>query len=481
MDMSIKQIMEPRSVAVVGASRNPAKLGAIILRNLVNLGFNGCIYPVNPNASEIMGLKAYPSVKDIPGEVDLAVIAVPAPQVPDVVRDCAEKMVKGVVVISSGFKDIGEQGAAIEERIVEIARKAGIRIFGPNTTGLLNASKRLATTFVPLSGLRSGDVSIIAQTGLFAGAMLEWLITSQKFGISKVIGLGNKCDVDDAEALEYLGNDPETRVILMYIEGVRDGRRFIEAARQVVGRKPIIILKSGRTEAGSKAALTHTGSLTGSSQIFNAVCRQLGLIQVLSFEEMVDLAKAFTLLPLPRGGRVAIASITGAGSVLAADSCAEHGLTVAQLSSKSLEVIQSKLPPWSRASHPIDLEPLVENMPKAIEAYNLALNTALNDENVDSMIAVLLAPHEYWRESKFWVSDEELREAFTEIRRIYSEKPLVIHLMGAKPAVDRWTEILEEIKIPVYPSIERCVKALATLVNYAKTREANIYLQQQDT
>jgi len=241
MDMSIKQIMEPRSVAVVGASRNPAKLGAIILRNLVNLGFNGCIYPVNPNASEIMGLKAYSSVKDIPGEVDLAVIAVPAPQVPDVVRDCAEKMVKGVVVISSGFKDIGEQGAAIEERIVEIARKAGIRIFGPNTTGLLNASKRLATTFVPLSGLRSGDVSIIAQTGLFAGAMLEWLITSQKFGISKVIGLGNKCDVDDAEALEYLGNDPETRVILMYIEGVRDGRRFIEAARKVGGRKPRII------------------------------------------------------------------------------------------------------------------------------------------------------------------------------------------------------------------------------------------------
>ena len=469
--MSIKPLMEPESVAVVGASRNPAKLGAIVLRNLVSLGFNGRIYPVNPNANEIMGFKAYSSIKDIPDNVDLAVIVVPAPQVLEIVRDCAEKRVKGIVIISSGFKDIGEQGALIEKQIVEIARKAGIRIFGPNTTGLLNSSNKLTTTFVPLSELRRGDVSIIAQTGLFAGAMLEWLTTSQKFGVSKVIGLGNKCDVDDAEALEYLGSDPETRVILIYIEGVKDGRRFIEAARQVAGRKPIIILKSGRTEAGAKAALTHTGSLAGSSQIFNAVCRQLGLIQVVSFEEMVDLAKAFTLLPLPRGDRVAIASITGAGSVLAVDSCIEHGLTVAQLSSRSLEVIQSRLPSWSRVFHPIDLEPLVENMNNAIEAYRLALNTALSDENVDSMLAVLLASHKYWKDSKFWVDEGELREAFIELKRTYSEKPLVIHLMGGKPAVDRWSEILEEAGIPVYSSIERSVKALATLVNYAKLRK----------
>ncbi|MEM2793657.1 MAG: CoA-binding protein, partial [Candidatus Methanomethylicia archaeon] len=225
--MSIKPLIEPESVAVVGASRNPAKLGAIVLRNLINLGFNGRIYPVNPNANEIMGLKAYPSVKSIPDNVDLAVIVVPAPQVLDVVRDCVEKKVKGIVIISSGFKDIGDKGAVIEEQIVELARKAGIRIFGPNTTGLLNTSKKLATTFVPLFELRKGNVSIIAQTGLFAGAMLEWLATSQKFGVSKVIGLGNKCDVDDAEALEYLGIDPETHVILMDVEGVKDGRRFI--------------------------------------------------------------------------------------------------------------------------------------------------------------------------------------------------------------------------------------------------------------
>lgn len=472
--LSIKQLMEPGSIAVIGASRNPSKLGAIILRNLVNLGFNGRIYPVNPNASEIMGLKAYPSVNAIPGDVDLAVIAVPAPQVPEVMRDCAEKRVKGAVIISSGFKDAGEQGMWIEEEVAEIARKAGIRVFGPNTTGLLNTSRRLATTFVPLPQLRQGDVSIIAQTGLFAGAMLEWLATSQKFGISKVIGLGNKCDVDDAEALEYLGDDQDTRVILMYVEGVRDGRRFIEAARRVIKRKPIIVLKSGRTEAGAKAALSHTGSLTGSSRIFNAVCKQLGLIQAVSFEEMVDLAKAFTFLPLPRGGRVAIASITGAGCVLAADACTEYGLKVAQLSSKSLEIIQSNLPPWTKASHPIDLEPLVENMPKAVEAYRLTFNVALSDENVDCMLAVLLAAHENWRNTRFWVSDEELRETFIEIRREHPGKPVAIHLIGGKQAVDRWSEILEEARIPVYPSVERCAKILAALISYAKTREASI-------
>jgi acetyltransferase len=263
----------PKSVAIVGASRNPMKFGSIIVANLFNLGYEGKIFPVNPKAEDIAGLKTYPSVTLIPDELDLAILAIPASATVGAMRDCAQKRVKGVVIISSGFKEAGETGTAYQRELLEIARGAGIRIIGPNTTGILNPRDRFTTTFVPLREVKQGSVAFIAQTGMFAGMLLEWILSSECFGVSKVVGLGNKCDVNDAEVLEYLAKDEHTKVIMMYVESIKDGRRFIEAAKATTRRKPIVVVKAGHTGEGAVAAMSHTGSLAGNDDIVSTAYR----------------------------------------------------------------------------------------------------------------------------------------------------------------------------------------------------------------
>ncbi|UCB60922.1 MAG: CoA-binding protein, partial [Candidatus Bathyarchaeota archaeon] len=229
----LKCFFEPRSVAVVGASRSRFKFGHFLLKNLLDLGFQGAIYPVNPNAEQVLGLKAYPRVDAIENNVDLSIIIVPASKVPQVMTDCAEKRVKGVVICSSGFREAGTTGQKLEKEVIAIAQKAHIRIIGPNTTGILNTANNFTTSFAPLPKLKKGNVAFIAQTGLFAAAAFWWIVSRHSFGISKIVGLGNKCDVDDSEILEYLSNDPETKVIAIYMEGVKNGRRLFEVFKQV--------------------------------------------------------------------------------------------------------------------------------------------------------------------------------------------------------------------------------------------------------
>ncbi|MDY6932524.1 MAG: CoA-binding protein, partial [Halobacteriota archaeon] len=313
----IDLFLKPNSVAIIGASRTVGKSGNTIVQNLIDLGYGGEIYPINPSADEILGLKTYPSVEEVGKAIDLAVIAVPSKMVPDVMRGCATSNIKAVVLISSGFSEEGN--FELEEEMLEVAEEAQIRIVGPNTTGIVNAYTSFTTTFVTVKEITKGNVSFIVQTGVFAGMMLDHIVTSQRFGISKVIGLGNKCDVDDAEALSFLLEDQDTDVIGIYLEGVRDGRRFLEVAKEVSKEKPIIVFKSGRTEAGAKAAKSHTSSLTGSDEIFNSVCKQSGIIRSDGFEELMDFVKAFSFLPRPNGDRVAVISITGAGCVIGAD------------------------------------------------------------------------------------------------------------------------------------------------------------------
>ena len=258
----LEVFFEPESVAIVGASDNPMKFGYYPLKNLLDLGFEGKIYPVNPKHETVQGMRCYRSITEIEGKVDLAVVVVPNVTVPSVVRDCVRKRVRGIVIHSSGFKELGPEGKRLEEEILRTAREAGIRIVGPNTTGTVNTSKNFTTTFAPMDKLKSGPLSFVAQTGLFAAEIIRWIFTSQKFGIAKTFGLGNKCDVDEVEALEYLAADPDTKVIAMYLESVK-GREFFEKAKEVSKRKPIVLLKSGRTEAGVKAAASHTGFACG--------------------------------------------------------------------------------------------------------------------------------------------------------------------------------------------------------------------------
>lgn len=448
--------LNPKSVAVVGATNNPVKFGHFLLLNLLDLGFKGKVYPVNLKAGEVLGVKAYPRVDLIPEEVDVVAIIVPAANVRQVMQDCAKKGVKGVVILSSGFREAGGEGIKREHEIIEIAKKAGIRILGPNTTGIINSTNKFTTSFVPLPKLREGNVAFIAQTGLFAAATFWWILSAEPFDLSKVIGLGNKADVDDSEALEYLAYDEDTKIIAMYMEGVKDGPKFLKAARQAANRKPVLILKSGRTEAGKKASQSHTGSLAVKDEIFEAVCKQTGIIRVKDFEELMDFVKAFALQPLPKGNKVAILSMTGAGCVMAADECENHNLEVAQLSRRTVKYLESYMPSGIEIKNPMDTEMLFEAVGPE-DCLRISLGAVLEDENVDSVIGILPT-------SPMLAFD--VQKAVLEVREKNSHKSITFHIIGSKDMVDLWTKQLQRIRIPVYPSIERCVKALGVLYKY---------------
>ncbi|UCH31045.1 MAG: CoA-binding protein [Candidatus Bathyarchaeota archaeon] len=456
----LRFFFEPKSVAVIGASRHPLKFGHFLLKNLVDLGFKGKIYPVNPNADQVLGLKTYPRVNLIEGPVDLAVIIIPASKVPEVMKDCSEKQVKGVVICSSGFRETGKKGQILEEEVLAIAKKAGIRVVGPNTTGILNTSNNFTTSFAPLPKWKKGNVAFVAQTGLFAAAAFWWIVSKQPFGISKIVGLGNKCDVDDAEVLEYLAEDEDTKVIAIYMEGVKDGRRLFQVFKKVTQNKPIIILKSGRTPAGMKASMSHTGSIAVKDEIFDAVCKQTGVIRTSGdLEELLDITKAFALQPLPNGNRVAVITVSGAGGVMTADECTKQGLVLAPLSDETLNRIRINMPPWAVISNPVDIEPLFEVVGPE-DSIKIALNAAFQDQNVDSAIVLFIAVPRF-------IPIFDMKSI---LRRImeghYTPKPVVTHLIGFKETVDLYTTQLEEESVPVYSSVERCAKALGSLWKY---------------
>jgi len=460
---SIKFLFEPRSVAIIGASRTPGKLGYNILQNLIDLKFEGKLYPVNPNATEILGLKAYSQVDLIPESLDVAVISTPASTVPEIMKSCAKKGVKGVIIISSGFSEEGNM--ALEEEIVKIAKEAGIRIIGPNTTGILNTANGFTSSFVPGIGrAKKGNVAIVVQTGVFLGYMLAYIISSQRFGLSKVVGLGNKRDVDDVEILNYLGQDPETKVICMYIEGVKDGRSFLTTARKVSKKKPILVLKSGITEKGAKVAMSHTGSLAGRSEIFGAACKQAGIIQVESFEDLIDFAKAFALQPLPKSKKIGVMSVTGAGCVIAADSAIKNGFQFHDLSSETVEAIRKISPPWHKnVGNPVDMGPAIEvGMYSPFEAqnvFNTAFNALLEDKNLDSLIIVFFGLHR---------SFPMFEEALSDITSIKERtmKPILFSISGDKEATDNITKLLESSGFPVYPDVTRAIRAMAAMCEY---------------
>lgn len=451
---------EPKSVAVVGASRNPLKFGHSLLQNLLDLEFKGKIYVVNPNADEILGLKAYPTVDSIDEDVELAVIIVPASKVPEVLKDCSKKHVKGVVICSSGFRETGEKGQNLENEVLAIAKKARIRVIGPNTTGIVNTSNNFTTSFIALPKLKRGNVAFIAQTGLFAAAAFWWIVSKQPFGISKIVGLGNKCDVDDAEVLEYLAKDQDTQVIAIYMEGVKEGRKLFEVFKKVAKRKPIIVLKSGRSAAGMKASLSHTGSLAVKDEIFDAVCKQTGIIRISGdLEDLLDITKAFALQPLPKGNKVAIITVSGAGGVMAADECAKNGLELATLSDETLSRIRSSMPPWAVVNNPVDVEPLFEVVGPE-ESIRIALAAAMEDSNVDSVLVLFAAV------PRLIPIFDAKNIIIHRTEEPFEQKTMLTQFIGFKETVDSWTTQLEEENIPVYSSIERCVKALGHMWKY---------------
>ncbi|MDP8255361.1 MAG: CoA-binding protein [Candidatus Alcyoniella australis] len=372
---------KPRSVAVVGASSQIIKWGSFLMVNMVHGGYQGEIYPVNPKESEIIGRRCYASLLDIEGPVDLVLITVPAKAVGAVIEDCIAKGVPAVVMITSGFSETGDEGTGLEQRLMQRAREGGIRVIGPNTMGILSTEVKLYTSGAPVFP-KNGGISMISQSGNLGTQMMAFA-EEQGLGINKFIGTGNEGDVDTCELLDYLADDPSTSVIIMYMEGIDEGRRFLASAKRAASIKPVIVLKAGRTRAGQTAASSHTGAMSGSSEVFRAVVRQAGLVEARSPSEMIDLACAFAYLPLPSGDGVGVITLGGGWGVVTADECVETGLRLPELPDELIAQMDALLPPYWSRSNPIDLVGKLD-----LEVFTTAMRGMAKSGGFSSMIVL---------------------------------------------------------------------------------------------
>jgi len=437
----MKSFLEPGSIAIVGVPRRTGRGSFNILENLLNMGFQGRVYPVNPRAEEIMGIKSYPDVKAIPDPVDLAVLMIPRTAVPGVLRDCGEKGIGAVIVVSDGFAEADEEGKRLQEEVKRIAGACGLRVMGPNSLGVVNNFRRFSTTFLPVPPVAS-PVALVSQSGGFFAGFSE-------FAPGKGIDLGNMCDVDFADALEYLEEDPEIRVIALHMEAVGDGRRFLEAAGRVARKKPVLVLKTGTSGYGARAASGHTGSLTGSDEVFEAACRRAGLIRVRNVDELGDFTKAFLHLPPFTGERLAILTPTGGGAVMALDYMAAVGFVPARLSPQTVEELSPFWAPWSTPDNPVDMmSPGIMHGYKNV--YKTSLEALLRDPNVDAILCIAGVP-----------TLKTVREALGE-----AAKPVVTWALG------RWEEVYprtQEVGYhAVYPTPERALRALAAVRDFTR-------------
>jgi acyl-CoA synthetase (NDP forming) len=449
----LKFFFEPQSVAVVGASRDPQKDGNIILQNVMN-SFHGKIFPVNPSGGEICGLKAYPSLTDIPEEVDLAIIIVPAKIVPGVMEDCAKKHVRGVIIEGMGFAEVGAEGKRLQDRIVEIATKNGIRVIGPNCTGIV--SKNLVTSFFKIRDVPDGNVVMIGQSGLLAAGMASDIVTNKTLNIRKFCSIGNKCDIDENDLLEFFKEDDSTRVISMYLESFRNGRRFVEIAKQVTPKKPVIVLYGGRTEAGAKAAKSHTGSIASNAKVVDAALEQTMCVKADDFNELMEFAKVFSTQPVPKGNRVAVVTAAGSVGVVLSDLCEQYGLKMMPLSKQTIDRLKGIFPEWLQPTNPIDLWFTIEKLGYT-RAISESIDAALSDPEIDCVI-VVIAGFEYVLE----LVDKRMIQ---EITSRHGKPVVVCMLVGDKKYKDVVQEKLGK-EVPVFTSLAGGVKPLGKLCEY---------------
>jgi acetyl coenzyme A synthetase (ADP forming)-like protein len=440
---------KPNAVVVVGASRDETKVGFSIVQNLVRGGFSGPIYPVNPKATEILGLPCYPDVKEVPGPVDLAVLVIPPKACLPTLEVLAARGTRSAIVISAGFKEVGGEGTEIEKALRARVRELGMRVVGPNCLGVIDTQSRLNATFA--AGMPpAGAISFFSQSGALCTAILDWAIGNQ-VGFAKFISLGNKADTSEVDFIEALAADPETRVVVGYIEGVEDGRRFMQVARAASRVKPLIIVKSGGTAAGARAASSHTGTLAGSEKSFGAAFRQAGVIRAESIEELFDFARAFANQPLPQGPNLCIVTNAGGPGIIAADAVERSAVKMAALSPETVQRLRAALPPTAALYNPVDVIGDAKE-----DRYKAALDAVAEDANVHGILA-LATPQGMTEYDKF---AEVVGQAAAQ-----SGKPFFTAFMG-EASLPRAREILRGVGIPQYPYPEPAVRTFEAMVRY---------------
>jgi len=459
---SIREILEAKSVAVIGASRDPEKPGAQLLRVLKKVGYQGQVAGVNPQGGEVFETTLYRRLQDVPFPVDLAVLHIPPQFVPEALRECARKGVKGVVISAEGFAETGSQGAKYQEEVKDILRSTGMRGFGPNTLGLLNTANGLTTSYFATSHmLKPGHVGFAAQSGIFIGALLRYLSSFEGLQLSKGIGLGNKVDVDESDVLSYLMEDEQTEIIGMYLEDVRDGRRFLETAKKAVAKKPVLIIKGGRTHEGARATASHTASMMVEDAVFEGAMRQAGVLRMSGIDDLIWALKGFLNMPIPQGGRLAFITYTGAQAIMSIDAAVEHGLQVARLGDVTREKISRVIATPSKTRNPVDLFPdmLTHGFEKTTTEILKAL---LEDNGVDGIIWI-----------SFAIGGVEMYQPAVDLLLERRTKPVFFSLLGAKKDLETCRGFLEENRLPCYDFPEHAVRVFAQMWRYGRVKRRN--------
>jgi acetyltransferase len=454
---SLDALFKPSSIAVVGASRRPGTIGYQLVDNLLLHGFTGVLYPVNPNARSVHSIPAVPSLLDIPGSLDLAIVVVPKELVGDVVEQAGEKGVRALVVISAGFKETGPAGARRERALMERVRRYGMRLVGPNCMGLLNTaeSHSMNATFAPTMP-PPGSVSMLSQSGAMGVTILDYA-AELGIGIHEFVSVGNKADVSNNDVLEYWEGDDATRVILMYIESVGNPRNFTRIARRISRQKPIIVVKSGRTAAGARAATSHTGALASADTATDALFAQCGVLRAGTVSQLFDWAMAFESQPAPLGNRVAIVTNAGGPGIIIADACESAGLDVAALSEETQDRLRQVFPEEASLRNPVDMVASATS-----ESYRVALDLVLEDDNIDAAIAAFVPP--------LGIRQVDVAEAIVSAAADHGDKPILAVLMGREGLPEGLAE-LNEAGIPAYTFPESAAGALSALYRYRQWLE----------
>lgn len=448
MSQKLETFFKPKSIAVVGASKNSTKIGHATLKNILISDYDCKVYPINPKEKEILGVKCYKTLNDVPGKIDLVMVSVPAKIVPQIMRECVQKKVENTIIISSGFSEIGDH--KLEDEIKKIAEKSNMRILGPNTMGYKNASDNLDASFV-FGVPRKGNLSLISQSGALGIGMI-YLANNEYVGVSKIIGVGNKLDIDDDDLIDYFSTDPETKVIGLYIEAIKDGRAFMNSIKAC--DKPVLVVKAGRSAAGARATASHTGSMAGSDKIYGAAIRQAGGIRCRDLVELFDMARALAGQPPAQGNRIGIITNGGGLGILLTDACEANGLTIPKLSRKTYNKIDKILPDLIRPNNPVDLVG-----DAGFYRYEASTRALLEDPNIDGVIVASVhggyaRPREFTGAILKMIRERKLHEEF--------KKPILGTWIGGKEFEDLVLD-LKAAGVPIYPSSWRTARAMTAL------------------
>jgi len=452
--VGLEKFFEPERVVVLGASQTPRKAGNDVIKNILANDFGGEMYLVNPKGGEIFGHKVYASLQELPDGIDLAIIILPAAATAQAIRDCAAKGIKAVVLAAGGFAEVDESGEKLQAETLKAIRDTGIRAIGPNTSGHISTPHHFTSSFFPLGKIPRGNIAYIAQTGNFATHTMRYIMSAENYGVSRVIGLGNKLDVEESEVLEFYGRDPETKAICIYLESFKRPRRFLEIARRVTRTKPVILLKGGATSEGAHAAVAHTAAIASDDRIIDGALRQAGIVRVYKYSHLFLAAKAMACMPLPAGNRISFLAPSGAMLVCMADFCSRRlNIRIPDLEEKTRKHLQDISPPYIRMRNPVDIWPAAAF--HGVEfAYQEGMEAVLNDDNIDAVVAILMLTDE---------TGVPPLDFILEIKKRHPAKPILITFSGQLKHMEAAKAYLEPRGVPTFKFLEEPFEVLDIL------------------